>query len=105
MIVQRSGKDLDFVVGPLVVSFALGVALVVNFGFAVSFFFLSSLSFALSVEPTPAAGEMVCGDYLANLNNEQYRKAFGHDLFSGNGVGMVAGNGSVAGGEMGDLRI
>ncbi|KAH6621350.1 VTC domain-containing protein [Chaetomium sp. MPI-SDFR-AT-0129] len=68
MIVQRSGRDLDFVVGPLVVSVALGVALVVNFGFA-------------------------------------YRKAFGHDLFSGGSVGMAAGNGSVAGGQMGDLRI
>jgi hypothetical protein len=35
MIVQRSGKDFDFLVGPLVVSAALGVALVVNFVFAV----------------------------------------------------------------------
>ncbi|KAK4122899.1 SPX-domain-containing protein [Parathielavia appendiculata] len=34
MIVQRSGKDFDFLAGPLVVSAALGVALVVNFGFA-----------------------------------------------------------------------
>ncbi|KAL2265679.1 hypothetical protein VTJ83DRAFT_6779 [Remersonia thermophila] len=31
MIVQRSGKDFDFLLGPLVVSGALGVALVVNF--------------------------------------------------------------------------
>ncbi|KAK3985575.1 VTC domain-containing protein [Cladorrhinum sp. PSN332] len=31
MIVERSGKDFDFVVGPLVVSVALMVALVVNF--------------------------------------------------------------------------
>ncbi|KAL2117082.1 hypothetical protein VTJ04DRAFT_9250 [Mycothermus thermophilus] len=31
MIVQRSGKDFDFVLGPLVVSAALGCALVVNF--------------------------------------------------------------------------
>ncbi|KAK4146501.1 VTC domain-containing protein [Dichotomopilus funicola] len=68
IIVQRSGRDLDFVVGPLVVSVALGMALVVNFGFA-------------------------------------YRKAFGHDLFSGGSVGMAAGNGSVVGGEVGDLRI
>ncbi|KAK4102639.1 SPX-domain-containing protein [Parathielavia hyrcaniae] len=34
MIVQRSGKDFDFLAGPLVVSAALGVALVVNFVFA-----------------------------------------------------------------------
>ncbi|KAL2138093.1 hypothetical protein VTI28DRAFT_7483 [Corynascus sepedonium] len=34
MIVQRSGKDFDFLFGPLVVSLALGVALVVNFVFA-----------------------------------------------------------------------
>ncbi|KAK4156657.1 VTC domain-containing protein [Chaetomidium leptoderma] len=34
MIVQRSGKDFDFLLGPLVVSGALGVALVVNFVFA-----------------------------------------------------------------------
>ncbi|KAK3900796.1 VTC domain-containing protein [Staphylotrichum tortipilum] len=34
MIMQRSGKDFDFLVGPLVVSGALGVALVVNFVFA-----------------------------------------------------------------------
>ncbi|AEO71672.1 uncharacterized protein THITE_2124375 [Thermothielavioides terrestris NRRL 8126] len=31
MIVQRSGKDFDFLLGPLVVSGALGLALVVNF--------------------------------------------------------------------------
>lgn len=36
MIVQRSGKDFDFLLGPLVVSVALAVALVVNFVFAVS---------------------------------------------------------------------
>ncbi|KAK4035287.1 VTC domain-containing protein [Parachaetomium inaequale] len=34
MIMQRSGKDFDFLVGPLVVSVALAVALVVNFVFA-----------------------------------------------------------------------
>jgi SPX domain protein involved in polyphosphate accumulation/uncharacterized membrane protein YidH (DUF202 family) len=36
MIVQRSGKDFDFLLGPLVISVALAVALVVNFVFAVS---------------------------------------------------------------------
>jgi SPX domain protein involved in polyphosphate accumulation/uncharacterized membrane protein YidH (DUF202 family) len=35
MIVARSGKDFDFLLGPLVVSAALGVALVTNFVFAV----------------------------------------------------------------------
>jgi uncharacterized membrane protein YidH (DUF202 family) len=35
MIMQRSGKDFDFLAGPLVVSAALGVALVVNFVLAV----------------------------------------------------------------------
>ncbi|KAK4678372.1 Phosphate metabolism transcription protein [Podospora pseudoanserina] len=34
MIVGRSGKDFDFVLGPMVVAGALGVALVVNFGIA-----------------------------------------------------------------------
>ncbi|KAH6848345.1 VTC domain-containing protein [Chaetomium sp. MPI-CAGE-AT-0009] len=34
MIVQRSGKDFDFLLGPLVVSLALAVALAVNFVFA-----------------------------------------------------------------------
>ncbi|KAK4240305.1 VTC domain-containing protein [Achaetomium macrosporum] len=34
MIVARSGKDFDFLLGPLVVSAALGVALVTNFVFA-----------------------------------------------------------------------
>ena len=38
MIVQRSGKDFDFLLGPLVVSVALAIALVVNFVFAVSFY-------------------------------------------------------------------
>jgi hypothetical protein len=53
MIVQRSGKDFDFLVGPLVVSAALGVALVVNFVFAVGFFFffLLFLSRPLSLSP------------------------------------------------------
>ncbi len=36
MIMQRSGRDFDFLLGPLVVSVALGVALVVNFAIAVS---------------------------------------------------------------------
>ncbi|KAK4194764.1 VTC domain-containing protein [Triangularia verruculosa] len=34
MIVGRSGKDFDFALGPMVVSVALGVALVVNFALA-----------------------------------------------------------------------
>ena len=41
MIVQRSGRDFDFLVGPLVVAGAMGLALGVNFVFAVSTFFLS----------------------------------------------------------------
>lgn len=36
MIVARSGKDFDFVLGPLIVSIALMVALIVNFVVAVS---------------------------------------------------------------------
>jgi uncharacterized membrane protein YidH (DUF202 family) len=35
MIIARSGKDFDNFVGPLVVSFALLVALLLNFGFKV----------------------------------------------------------------------
>lgn len=43
MIMQRSGRDFDFLLGPLVVSAALGVALVANFVIAVCCdFFLSS---------------------------------------------------------------
>ncbi|KAL2126173.1 hypothetical protein VTI74DRAFT_1550 [Chaetomium olivicolor] len=66
MIVQRSGKDFDYLVGPLVVSAALGVALIVNFVFA-------------------------------------YRQAFGKEVKT-----EIAGlevNGSLGGGEMGELRI
>jgi len=37
MIVERSGRDFDNMIGPLVVSLALLVALVLNFAFAVSF--------------------------------------------------------------------
>lgn len=44
MIVARSGKDFDSMAGPLVISAALMVALVLNFVFAVSFF-PSSTSF------------------------------------------------------------
>ena len=36
MIVERSGKDFDNVIGPLVISLALVVALIINFGFQVS---------------------------------------------------------------------
>jgi SPX domain protein involved in polyphosphate accumulation/uncharacterized membrane protein YidH (DUF202 family) len=36
MIVERSGRDFDNLVGPMVIAFALVVALVVNFVFAVS---------------------------------------------------------------------
>ena len=39
MIVERSGRDFDNVLGPLVISVALMVALVLNFVFAVSFLF------------------------------------------------------------------
>lgn len=51
MIVQRSGKDFDFLLGPLVVSAALGVALVVNFVFAVGLH-LSPLS-SVPIPPFP----------------------------------------------------
>lgn len=42
MIVQRSGRDFDFLAGPLVVAGAMGLALGVNFVFAVSTLFFPS---------------------------------------------------------------
>jgi SPX domain protein involved in polyphosphate accumulation/uncharacterized membrane protein YidH (DUF202 family) len=86
MIVQRSGKDFDFLAGPLVVSAALGVALVVNFVFAVG-------------EPSPCFLGVGEGDVLTGV---QYRKAFGSEGVVGNPWTTV--NGSLAG-EMGELRI
>jgi SPX domain protein involved in polyphosphate accumulation/uncharacterized membrane protein YidH (DUF202 family) len=90
MIVQRSGKDFDFLVGPLVVSAALGVALVVNFVFAVGFPELFCLASFLVVGK---------GGVLTVV---QYRKAFGSEGVVGNP--WTSGNGSLAG-EMGELRI
>jgi SPX domain protein involved in polyphosphate accumulation len=69
MIVQRSGKDFDFLVGPLVVSAALAVSLVVNFVFAVgSFSSFSSFSLAPSLSFSPPcafAVELFCADKIA----------------------------------------
>ncbi|KAH6622836.1 VTC domain-containing protein [Chaetomium tenue] len=48
MIVQRSGKDFDFLLGPLVVSVALAVALVVNFVFA-----LAEVTYAQIIDGLP----------------------------------------------------
>jgi hypothetical protein len=53
MIMQRSGKDFDFLAGPLVVSVALAVALVVNFGFAVGFFLHFPTPHMLRLLPLP----------------------------------------------------
>jgi uncharacterized membrane protein YidH (DUF202 family) len=46
MIVARSGKDFDNMVGPMIVSFALMVALILNFVFKVSFYVPKQALFA-----------------------------------------------------------
>lgn len=82
MIMQRSGKDFDFLLGPLVVSVALGVALVVNFVIAVG----SSLSLLHAYTHAPRL-----------TLSWQYGEAF-----AGQGLDVVA---PVNGSEMGELRI
>jgi SPX domain protein involved in polyphosphate accumulation/uncharacterized membrane protein YidH (DUF202 family) len=99
MIVQRSGKDFDFLLGPLVISVALAVALVVNFVFAVSTsspppFWLSACSLGWGIGRC---------NVLTCLCLWQYRKAFSDDGFGESGVGMGAKASVVA--EMGELRI
>lgn len=55
MIIERSGRDFDNLVGPMIVSFALVVSLVLNFVFQVGHPFPSSLSF-----PPPRHDVVIC---------------------------------------------
>ncbi|KAL2185430.1 SPX-domain-containing protein [Thermothelomyces heterothallicus CBS 203.75] len=62
MIIQRSGKDFDFLFGPLVVSFALAVALVVNFVLAYRRAFEKGVLGDGGSRPVMGANESVGGE-------------------------------------------
>ncbi|KAI5457987.1 VTC domain-containing protein [Mariannaea sp. PMI_226] len=74
MILERSGKDFDNMVGPIIISISLIIALILNFFFAVSF----------PIERTPPSLGM--GRLVAN-SGQQYEKAFGKLNQDGNRVG------------------
>lgn len=99
MIVGRSGKDFDFLGGPLVISAALMLALVVNFVFAVRFNFACPIFLSFLPPTFPWAAlilVLTCGFLV------QYQKAFATEGAGGLVTAMVDVN--RTGIEVGDLR-